>query len=166
MECIHLKVITKHVAECKVLQELGLEHIPGPGRSGFPCETCKSQWKNNTPPDKDNITTVMAKSLAYGKKMPLPTVIEQFQNLGTDGLKWASSGFPTTSEEEYQERLSVCKENKCGQYDEASKRCFACGCFVEEAAHLATKECPAGLWRKLSLASRTVGGNCGGCGKV
>lgn len=162
--CPHLKIVSKHVAECKILQELGLERMPGPGRSGFPCDNCEAQWKGGVPPTKDEITMPMAKLLAYGKKMPLPTIVEQIRTLGSEGMKWVAAGLPKTTDVEYQERLTVCKENKCGQYDSTTTRCAACGCFTEEKAVMATTDCPAGLWKKLPMIDRAMTKGCGGCG--
>lgn len=162
--CPHLKVHSKHVAECAVLVELGLERIPGPGRSGHPCTTCQEQWKDGKPPTKDEITIPMAKSLSYGKKMPLPTIVEQIQTLGMEGYHWASSGFPTTTDEEREARLEICRG--CSQYDAEQKRCRACGCFVEEAAVMATKECPDNKWPQLERIKRKMAqGGCSSCQK-
>jgi hypothetical protein len=150
MDCPNYKQITKSVAECKPLQELGLEKIPGPSRSGHPCEACKAQWRDaNTPPTKDEITIPMAKLLSYGKRMPLPTVYEQVKTIGTAGIKWAAAGFPGTTEDEFNERTSICKKNECGQYDAVAGRCHACGCFVKEKATMATETCPAKLWPEI-----------------
>lgn len=165
MTCPHLKVVSDKIAECKVLQELGLERMPGPGRSGFPCENCQAQWKDGVPPTKDEVTVPMAKLLAYGLKMPLPTVMEQVRTVGGELVKWGKAGFPKTTKREYDERIAVCKENKCGQYDAEQARCSACGCFVAEKANMATAECPADLWKKLPMVERTTGSGCGSCGK-
>lgn len=162
--CPHLTVISKHVAECAVLKELGLPKIPGPSRSGHPCDTCQAQWKDGKPPTTEEITMPMAKILSYGKKMPLPTIVEQVQTLGAEGMQWATAGFPTTTEEEYQARLEICKT--CPQYDAEQKRCSACGCFVEKAARMATKDCPDKKWPELERMKRKMAqGGCSSCQK-
>jgi uncharacterized paraquat-inducible protein A len=63
------------------------------------------------------------------------------------------SGFPKSTQEEINERLSICKS--CEYYSEEHKQCMVCGCnlsnkkiFMNKLAW-ADQECPTGKWGKI-----------------
>jgi uncharacterized paraquat-inducible protein A len=63
------------------------------------------------------------------------------------------SGFPKSTKEQINARLSICKE--CEYYSEKDKQCMVCGCnlsdkkiFMNKLAW-ADQECPIGKWKKL-----------------
>lgn len=59
---------------------------------------------------------------------------------------WGLSGFKTTSEEVYTERMEAC--HTCDQLVNEST-CAKCGCFVTKKALLATEKCPLDRWKPL-----------------
>ena len=48
------------------------------------------------------------------------------------------------SEETYNSRMEVCKS--CEQFDQKQKRCYMCGCFMENKMKFTSAKCPAKKW--------------------
>ena len=62
-----------------------------------------------------------------------------------DGRKYHIARIPAddkTPEEEYERRLSICKE--CEKL--LSGMCRMCGCYVEMRAAIALRDCPGKKW--------------------
>lgn len=62
-------------------------------------------------------------------------------------------GFPKSSQEQINHRLSICKE--CDMYDQINSQCLVCGCnlsskkiFLNKLAW-ADQECPLLKWKKI-----------------
>lgn len=53
-------------------------------------------------------------------------------------------GEPAVSDEEIARRLGICQP--CGNYQQESKRCSLCGCFLKFKTALRSQNCPAGKW--------------------
>ena len=71
--------------------------------------------------------------------------IQGFKNfIGDVGQSVAEGTNPLIDKSFVQERLNIC--NDCGQFNEISKRCYLCGCFMEHKAKFKDAECPMGLW--------------------
>ena len=47
-------------------------------------------------------------------------------------------------EEDFKERIKVCEE--CALYNEHSRRCKECGCYMLVKARLAGSHCPLDKW--------------------
>lgn len=62
----------------------------------------------------------------------------------------------------FKKRLSICKENKCGQYRDLGliKQCGACGCILNIKARMPSMDCPLKMWPQKQDESK---GKCGGC---
>lgn len=82
--------------------------------------------------------------LDFSKKK-MPSIIDQAINFGKSVYKHAQAGFPVVSEEVQKERLSICET--CYKFEPQSKRCYECGCDLEEKTSWATEECPIGKWK-------------------
>ena len=55
--------------------------------------------------------------------------IQGFKNfIGDVGQTVAKGTNPLTSKSLVEERLNIC--NDCGQFNEVTKRCYLCGCFM------------------------------------
>lgn len=76
-----------------------------------------------------------------------PPVIDQAINYAHSLLKHSLAGFPIVSEEIQKERMAICESNECGKFEPQSKRCYECGCNLEEKTSWATEECPIGKWK-------------------
>lgn len=48
------------------------------------------------------------------------------------------------TEEEAQKRLDTCDE--CPYFDQTSRQCRICTCFVDLKVQLSTEDCPKGRW--------------------
>jgi len=76
-----------------------------------------------------------------------PPVSEQVKTLVDSVLKYAQSGFQNCTEEQYQERLAICKG--CEFYDSEGfvgmGRCLKCGCSGAKLK-LAVSSCPVNKW--------------------
>ena len=51
---------------------------------------------------------------------------------------------PSASEENYNDRLSICKG--CPELIKTTKQCKKCGCFMPFKARLQEAKCPIGKW--------------------
>lgn len=86
-----------------------------------------------------------------------PTIIQQMTNVMVSSLKYIAGGFHNVSDEEYEDRLKICKT--CDRYNDG--RCLECGCYLSIKARMSTEKCPLDKWGKIINNSNTVG--CGGC---
>ena len=48
------------------------------------------------------------------------------------------------SDEKRQQREQICIE--CSQYNQESKRCYMCGCFMEHKIKFKASQCPMSKW--------------------
>ena len=173
MDCSNHTVISKYVSKCSILDELGVNYIPGPNRSGGPCSRCKKEWDDNRPPTKDTLTPSMKMVLQSNSKISLPTITEQAVSFVSAVTKWAFTGFSNLPDGEYNLRVQQCKKNECGMYDEINDRCLACSCKIQDEgiipmkARFSSEDCPAGLWNRVptEYINQPSPGKCGTCGQ-
>lgn len=172
MNCPNYNEISKYVAECSAMQELGIKYIPSIKRSGSPCHNCLKEQSGV--PTAENLTPAMSDYIERNKeKMPLPLISEQAVPFVKSMVRWALHG--GTSDTEYNYRLDICKT--CELYDKDTDRCSACGCFISDgfltpgkARVIENKEaisdCPLGKWSVLGTDVRTGAAfkKCGSCG--
>lgn len=172
--CPNFKYISGNISKCAVLEELGIQYIPGPSRSGYPCDKCKSQMVSGKIPTKDTLTDAMNTILIANGQMEQPNIVEQAKSFAKAIIKWAFNGFANMPEPEYQKRVDCCKENKCGLYKDNT--CLGCGCQIEDTAMMKGKAryplemCPADFpeWKNnpgTEFLYQPVPGKCGSCGK-
>ena|SRR5579862_815334 len=91
----------------------------------------------------------------------LPSLVKQAKNAAVAGVRYAAGGFANVDDAVYEARLAVC--HKCTEkYIPESKRCAACGCYVEIKARMASEDCPLGKWPEQRAQHAQPG--CGGCG--
>lgn len=76
--------------------------------------------------------------------------VEQVPPLATRGINlakalghWMLGGFPTTSDEQYEKRLEICRG--CERLNDDTI-CVLCGCPVARKAALGTEKCPLNKW--------------------
>ena len=83
------------------------------------------------------ITHITEKVLDYGKKAVRVT---------NAVIRHAASGFKNVSEEQFQDRLTICRS--CEFLDPAPMQCKnkGCGCFLNVKARMETMHCPIGKW--------------------
>lgn len=165
MECPNYKPISKHLAECLILKESGVQYIAAETRSGSPCHNCKTEWKE-VAPTKDSLTNAMVLVLQNNGKISLPTITEQVKSFVSTLAKWIGTGFQNVPADEQRLRLEICKKNTCGMYDSESGRCNACGCFCEAKSKFSHETCPANLWPEIGpeYKNQPSPGKCGSCG--
>jgi len=76
-----------------------------------------------------------------------PPITEQFKTLVDAAVQYAQSGFKNCTEEQYQERLAICKG--CEFYEMAGfggiGRCLKCGCSGAKLK-LGISSCPVNKW--------------------
>lgn len=82
-----------------------------------------------------------------GPARPMPGAAQLARNLAAQAAASAvalvKEGRLMATAEEARSRLEVhCRP--CEQYDEPTKRCVECGCYVEYKAALAAGSCPLG----------------------
>lgn len=71
-----------------------------------------------------------------------PTKAEQAKNFVTAAAQHAFHGFKKCSEDDYQQRWSVC----CACEFLHEERCRRCGCFMRLKAYWAEQRCPEKKW--------------------
>ncbi len=62
-------------------------------------------------------------------------------------------GVKFASQEKFNDRLSICRSNKCGEYKKTLgvkflEKCNACGCFLQSKNRIEEDfiKCPKGYW--------------------
>ena len=48
------------------------------------------------------------------------------------------------TEQKCKERVDIC--NECSQFNKESKRCYICGCFMENKIKFKSSKCPLSKW--------------------
>ena len=117
------------------------------------CEKCKvplfiSSNKETLLCKKCGNVEQVKKSGEDDPKKKYPPIKEQAKNLIGETVKFAKSGFNTVSNEEYEERMSICRSCPENEWDEKKSRCRKCGCFMLAKAKMAQATCPYGFWKK------------------
>jgi len=164
INCPNSKPVSKHVSQCSVLVELGVNFIAAEARSSSPCKVCKTQWVSGQVPTKDSLTDAMRLVVQANGRIELPTITEQATSFMSSIIKWAGDGFKNVPEIYYNQRVNKCRSNDCGMYEEG--RCNACGCFVEAKARFSHEKCPSNMWEELPPEiMNNVPQGCGSCGK-
>lgn len=59
-------------------------------------------------------------------------------------LKWAASGFKTTTPELAEKRKVICMN--CASYLQTRDKCMECGCMMALKRKLPNENCPVGKW--------------------
>lgn len=85
-----------------------------------------------------------AAKVSCGGPRKMPGVIQQAKNLIGSARAIVAEGLQFASDEQQAERLAICRG--CDQLDQASERCFKCGCFTAMKRKLKTESCPMGKW--------------------
>ena len=79
-----------------------------------------------------------------------PTLKQLAVNFYGEISKWATKGFKTTTQEQYQARLSTCRS--CEHWNEEANmnfgKCAKCGCTGSKL-WLASSKCPINLWKEI-----------------
>jgi hypothetical protein len=77
-----------------------------------------------------------------------PTVTKMAQTFAESIVQWAKKGFKVVTEEEYNQRLDICKA--CPVWDGSALngggRCRECGCATQAKLKIATERCPLDKW--------------------
>lgn len=88
----------------------------------------------------------------------IPSITKRAKNLSKAVVKHFSTGMQHCSDEEKQERFTICQSNKCGlfrPYGNSGDGICAhddCGCFIRSNGKFLDKlswadsKCPAGMW--------------------
>lgn len=166
IDCPNHIIVSSKLSKCSILEEFDVAYIASPNRSGGPCKQCQTEWVNGQAPTKDSLTTPMKAIVKANGKIELPTIAEQAKSLAASLIQWAGNGFKNVPANETERRIAICKENKCGLYDEESGRCNGCGCVCSLKATFSHEKCPAELWPELGreYMNQPNPNKCGSCG--
>jgi hypothetical protein len=93
-----------------------------------------------------------------------PGLVEKVSNFTEAVIQHFLAGFPKTSDEEYNRRLSICSTCEFKNLD--SWVCSKCGCPMDEKARWAEQQCPAEppKWERTLPVINHPPVPCGGCG--
>lgn len=75
-----------------------------------------------------------------------PTLLEKINNFAGALVKHVASGFKKTSDEQFEQRINICKS--CQFY--VDRECKKCGCIAAIKARWFSQNCPIDLWPVLS----------------
>lgn len=64
--------------------------------------------------------------------------------LGKAAFEHAKDGFKKVSDEEFENRMQICRG--CEFFDADSSRCKNCGCFLKIKASWNSEKCPIDKW--------------------
>jgi hypothetical protein len=118
-----------------------------------------SVWKDWL--ERNNLTleehknTIGNKLIQYGnidsispKAKEYPSVSTMAQTFAESIVQWAKKGFKVVNEEQYNQRLNICRG--CDLFDEkalgGNGRCRECGCATQAKLRIATERCPIDKW--------------------
>jgi hypothetical protein len=77
-----------------------------------------------------------------------PNFWEQIKNFKDFAVKVgqnaATGNEVFVSEETINERLKICSE--CSQFNSESKKCYLCGCFMQQKVKFTNSSCPVLKW--------------------
>jgi len=80
---------------------------------------------------------------------PARTMVKNFAN---SLIEWTKKGFKVVNEEQFNERLNICKG--CDLFDKealrGAGRCMACGCATQAKLRIATEKCPKDKWLQVT----------------
>lgn len=77
-------------------------------------------------------------------KKEFPSTWQQLKNFARTGAAYVKDGMKNVSQEEYDERMSIC--NSCDQLDKKTGRCAGCGCKMSVKSWLRVAQCPLNKW--------------------
>lgn len=87
---------------------------------------------------------------------PMPPVVERALNFGKAAARRTAAKARRkrvdVTNEVYEERYAICKQNKCGKMvvdRKGNERCGACGCPWKRKLKWATERCPLGYWENI-----------------
>jgi len=82
-------------------------------------------------------------------EVPLPPLLQRAVTFAKAAKLEAEAilhGDAPVTKEQADERLAICKTNRCGMFRSSDQTCGACGCPLKRATWTRSKECPRGLW--------------------
>jgi hypothetical protein len=88
------------------------------------------------------------------KRLETPKLADMAKSFSGAISKWAKSGFDTCTEEQYNDRLDICRGCEYWK-DGAIGRCMKCGCAGLKL-WLKTERCPIGKWYSIAAKSDEV----------
>ena len=75
-------------------------------------------------------------------------LLSKVKSASYSALEWAKAGFPVVSNEDFENRKSIC--NSCEFFEPKAfygdGRCAKCGCDFKLKSKMATESCPIGKW--------------------
>lgn len=90
---------------------------------------------------------------------PIPSITKRITNFGKAVVKHIKTGRHHCTEEEKQERFSICQSNKCNLFRKYGNGGICahddCGCFIRSNGKFLDKlswadsKCPVGLWNSI-----------------
>lgn len=106
------------------------------------CEESNPNYLRN----RSNLIVKAERLLEYDKDRSLPSLVDQAKNFAGAMVDYAKDGFKNVSQDEYDNRLSIC--GSCELFRHSDKRCShpSCGCFMEKKSWLRSAKCPIGKW--------------------
>ena len=117
------------------------------------CPGHNGQPKNNGQPNNNGQPKKKPK---YEKVKPAgtPSFMKRVGAFGVSSMQHLAKGMPTCTQEQINNRLSICEKNECGAF--TGTHCQKCGCGCSKNAKFLNKlawadqECPVGLWTKVT----------------
>lgn len=88
------------------------------------------------------------------KRLETPKLADMAKSFSGAISKWAKSGFDTCTEEQYNDRLKICRSCEYWK-DGAVGRCMKCGCAGLKL-WLKTERCPIGKWDSIAAKDNEV----------
>ena len=107
--CPHQSQESLLAYRCELLEKFGIAYIPGPKRSGYPCETCKSQWVDGSPPTLEKLTPKLAEIINRKGAMPPTTLTEKAIGFIKAKATHILAGLPMVSTQQCEQRKRVCR---------------------------------------------------------
>src|SRR5690606_31963370 len=90
---------------------------------------------------------------ATPEKIGGPSIIRKAYNFGRAATRHVATGARNVSDEDYQARLSVCRDCPSCDLQKLVCRQKSCGCYLTKKARWESERCPLGKWPTLGAAA-------------
>jgi hypothetical protein len=87
------------------------------------------------------------RNVSFKRKKRQLNIAKKVKNFTKAIVRHASNNFRRVTQEEYNERMSMC--GKCDYRDDKICSHMKCGCYIARKAWWESENCPDGKWLKL-----------------
>ena len=130
MTCPHESASSAHTIVCDCLRTAGFVKVAGPSNPNYPCNVCRSEWRNDTPPNPADRSTWTPMLLAFVEPFnaePLPGFEAFLDDFESAASTWRERGHLIADEATFSARVAICMGDEsrpaCRHWLQGKRRC-------------------------------------------